>query len=83
MWIYFICSIFSDIQITVKKAYFYYISGSFVVVEEIEREKALDAGSKVTGIICNVLFEEQIRTLKRSSAWSLTLSDVCAILFSS
>jgi hypothetical protein len=44
------------------------------VVEEIEREKALEAGCKVTGMICNVLFGEQIRTLKRSSAWSLSFS---------
>lgn len=44
-------------------------TGSFVVVQEGEREKVLESGNKVTGIICQVLFEEQIRLLKRSSIW--------------
>lgn len=50
--------------------------GSFVVVEEGERDKVLESGSKVTGIICQVLFEEQIRALKRSKAWPAAFEDL-------
>lgn len=49
--------------------------GSFVEVQEGEREKALESGNKVTGIICQVLFEEQIRALRRSSTWPAAFND--------
>lgn len=43
--------------------------GNYVLVEESDREKALEAGSKVTCVILQVLFEEQVRTLRKSSSW--------------
>ncbi|KAI5062969.1 hypothetical protein GOP47_0021516 [Adiantum capillus-veneris] len=49
--------------------------GSFVVVEEGDRERALESGNKVTGIICQVLFEEQIRSLKKSLTWPTCFED--------
>lgn len=50
--------------------------GSFVVVEEGEREKVLESGNKVTGMICQVLFEEQVRSLKRNSMWPSGFEDI-------
>ncbi|MCO5563628.1 hypothetical protein L7F22_017275 [Adiantum nelumboides] len=49
--------------------------GSFVVVEEGDREGALESGNKVTGVICQVLFGEQIRALKRSLTWPAAFED--------
>lgn len=43
--------------------------GNYVLVEESDRERALEAGSKVTCVILQVLFEEQVRTLRKSSSW--------------
>ncbi|KAL5538489.1 hypothetical protein UlMin_044403 [Ulmus minor] len=43
--------------------------GSFVVVDESGKEKALESGSKVACIVSKVLFYEQVRTLQKSSEW--------------
>eukprot|EP01018_Ginkgo_biloba_P025577 Gb_18827 [translate_table: standard] len=42
---------------------------SYVLVEESDREKALEAGNKVTCIILQVLFDEQVRMLRKSPCW--------------
>jgi probable RNA-binding protein EIF1AD len=44
-------------------------TGTVVVVDEADREKALEAGSKVTGTISRVLLEDQVRALRKSAAW--------------
>lgn len=49
--------------------------GGFVVVNKGEHEKALESGSKVTGIICHVLFGKQIRELKKSLTWPAAFED--------
>ncbi|XP_043816981.1 probable RNA-binding protein EIF1AD isoform X2 [Manihot esculenta] len=54
--------------------------GSFVVVDERGKEKALESGSKVACIVSQVLFYEQVRALQRSPEWpeifkSTTLDD--------
>ncbi|MCO5582752.1 hypothetical protein L7F22_036651 [Adiantum nelumboides] len=49
--------------------------GSFALVEEGDREGALESGNKVTGVICQVLFGEQIRALKRSLTWPAAFED--------
>ncbi|XWS74479.1 hypothetical protein CRYUN_Cryun01aG0001500 [Craigia yunnanensis] len=41
--------------------------GSFVVVDERGKEKALESGSKVACIVSQVLFYEQVRALQKSS----------------
>ncbi|XP_010253036.1 PREDICTED: probable RNA-binding protein EIF1AD [Nelumbo nucifera] len=43
--------------------------GSFVVVDESGREKALESGSKVACMVSQVLFYEQVRTLQKSTIW--------------
>ncbi|KAJ6422317.1 hypothetical protein OIU84_027301 [Salix udensis] len=43
--------------------------GSFVVVDESGKEKALESGSKVACIVSQVLFFEQVRALQRSPEW--------------
>lgn len=43
--------------------------GSFVVVDESGKEKALGSGSKVGSKVLQVLFYEQVRTLQRSPDW--------------
>ncbi|KAL5807760.1 hypothetical protein ACOSQ3_028451 [Xanthoceras sorbifolium] len=43
--------------------------GSFVVVDESGKEKALKDGSKVVCIVTKVLFYEQVRALQKSSEW--------------
>uniref|UniRef100_A0A0D6QTM6 S1-like domain-containing protein n=1 Tax=Araucaria cunninghamii TaxID=56994 RepID=A0A0D6QTM6_ARACU len=43
--------------------------GSYVLVEGSNREKASEAGSKVTCMIVHVLFDEQVRTLQKSCYW--------------
>ncbi|PON49809.1 Translation initiation factor 1A (eIF-1A) [Parasponia andersonii] len=43
--------------------------GSFVVVDDSGKEKALESGSKVTCIVSKVLFYEQVRTLQKSPKW--------------
>ncbi|KAK0591493.1 hypothetical protein LWI29_002785 [Acer saccharum] len=43
--------------------------GSFVVVDESGKEKALKDGSKVACIVTKVLFYEQVRSLQKSSEW--------------
>lgn len=45
------------------------VSGSFVVVDESGKEKALGSGSKVGSKVLQVLFYEQVRTLQRSPDW--------------
>ncbi|XP_057977319.1 uncharacterized protein LOC131164281 [Malania oleifera] len=54
--------------------------GSFVVVDESGKEKALETGSKVACIVSQVLFYEQVRVLQKSPEWpeifnSTTLED--------
>ncbi|KAG9454839.1 hypothetical protein H6P81_007743 [Aristolochia fimbriata] len=44
-------------------------SGSFVVVDENGREKALESGSKVACMVSQVLFYEQVRELQKSAEW--------------
>ncbi|ERN04203.1 probable RNA-binding protein EIF1AD isoform X1 [Amborella trichopoda] len=43
--------------------------GNFVVVEGSGSEKALESGNKITCMISQVLFHEQVRTLQKSSDW--------------
>ncbi|KAL2339491.1 hypothetical protein Fmac_007431 [Flemingia macrophylla] len=43
--------------------------GSFVVVDESGKEKALESGSKVACIVSQVLFYEQVRELQKSPEW--------------
>ncbi|KAJ6952173.1 uncharacterized protein [Populus alba] len=43
--------------------------GSFVVVDESGKEKALESGSKVACIVSQVLFYEHVRVLQRSPEW--------------
>ncbi|CAK7340001.1 unnamed protein product [Dovyalis caffra] len=43
--------------------------GSFVVVDESGKEKALESGSKVACIVSQVLFYEKVRALQRSPEW--------------
>ncbi|CAJ1974536.1 unnamed protein product [Sphenostylis stenocarpa] len=43
--------------------------GSFVVVDETGKEKALESGSKVACIVSQVLFYEQVRELQKSPEW--------------
>ncbi|OVA17307.1 Translation initiation factor 1A (eIF-1A) [Macleaya cordata] len=43
--------------------------GSFVVVDERGRDRALESGSKVACIVSQVLFFEQVRLLQRSPEW--------------
>ncbi|XP_015583371.1 probable RNA-binding protein EIF1AD [Ricinus communis] len=54
--------------------------GSFVVVDESGKEKALESGSKVACIVTQVLFYHQVRALQKSPLWteifkSTTLDD--------
>ncbi|KAI8559296.1 hypothetical protein RHMOL_Rhmol04G0160800 [Rhododendron molle] len=44
--------------------------GSFVVVDDSGREEAIDSGRKVTCIVSQVLFHEQVRLLQKSPEWS-------------
>ncbi|CAN0877185.1 Probable RNA-binding protein EIF1AD [Linum grandiflorum] len=55
-------------------------NGSFVIVDESGKEKAIESGSKVTCIVSQVLFYEQVRKLQKSPEWpeifkSTTLED--------
>ncbi|WCJ20106.1 Nucleic acid-binding OB-fold-like protein [Euphorbia peplus] len=43
--------------------------GSFVVVDESGKEKALESGSKVGSIVSQVLFYEQVRALQKAPEW--------------
>ncbi|KAH9767587.1 S1-like domain-containing protein [Citrus sinensis] len=43
--------------------------GSFVVVDESGKEKAIKDGSKVACIVTKVLFYEQVRALQKSTEW--------------
>ncbi|XP_010525424.1 PREDICTED: probable RNA-binding protein EIF1AD [Tarenaya hassleriana] len=43
--------------------------GSFVVVDHTGKEKALESGSKVACIVCQVLFYEQVRALQKTPDW--------------
>ncbi|CAL1408106.1 unnamed protein product [Linum trigynum] len=42
---------------------------SFVIVDDSAKEKAMESGSKVTCIVSQVLFHEQLRTLQKSPQW--------------
>ncbi|KAF8397946.1 hypothetical protein HHK36_016872 [Tetracentron sinense] len=44
--------------------------GSFVVVDESGREKALESGCKVTCMVSQVLFYKQVRALQKSTEWT-------------
>ncbi|XP_020530261.1 probable RNA-binding protein EIF1AD isoform X2 [Amborella trichopoda] len=43
--------------------------GNFVVVDGSGSEKALESGNKITCMISQVLFHEQVRTLQKSPDW--------------
>ncbi|XP_057459018.1 uncharacterized protein LOC130749661 [Lotus japonicus] len=43
--------------------------GSFVVVDDAGKEKALESGSKVACLVSQVLFYEQVRALQKSPEW--------------
>ncbi|XP_068663551.1 uncharacterized protein [Aristolochia californica] len=47
-------------------------SGSFVIVDENGREKALESGSKVACMVSQVLFYGQVRELRKSTEWPET-----------
>ena len=60
--------------------------GSFVVVDESGKEQAIESGSKVTCIVSQVLFYEQVRALQKSPEWyafsvSLWICNVLIPLF--
>ncbi|BBM98025.1 probable RNA-binding protein EIF1AD [Marchantia polymorpha subsp. ruderalis] len=44
--------------------------GNFVLVDEGDREKAREAGNKVTGTVAQVLYDEHLRELRKTSFWS-------------
>jgi len=39
------------------------------VIDHTGKEKAQESGSKVTSIVCKVLFFEQVRLLQKSPEW--------------
>ncbi|KAI3808963.1 hypothetical protein L1987_24926 [Smallanthus sonchifolius] len=43
--------------------------GSFVVVDDGGREEAIESGRKVTCVVVQVLFHEQVRVLQKSPEW--------------
>ncbi|XP_004512897.1 uncharacterized protein [Cicer arietinum] len=43
--------------------------GSFIVVDESGKKKALESGSKVACLVSQVLFYEQVRALQKSPEW--------------
>ncbi|XP_058110682.1 uncharacterized protein LOC131253626 [Magnolia sinica] len=43
--------------------------GSFVVVDESGKDKALESGSKVACMVSQVLYYEQVRALQKSPEW--------------
>ncbi|XP_047334448.1 probable RNA-binding protein EIF1AD [Impatiens glandulifera] len=43
--------------------------GNFVVVDESGREEAIESGGKVSCVVSQVLFHEQVRNLKNAPAW--------------
>ncbi|EOA27996.1 hypothetical protein CARUB_v10024173mg [Capsella rubella] len=49
--------------------------GSFVVIDHTGKEKAQESGSKVTSIVCKVLFFEQVRLLQKSPDWPEIFKD--------
>ncbi|XP_010505829.1 PREDICTED: probable RNA-binding protein EIF1AD [Camelina sativa] len=49
--------------------------GSFVVIDHTGKEKAQESGSKVTSIVCKVLFFEQVRLLQKSPEWPEIFKD--------
>ncbi|KAL2649585.1 hypothetical protein R1flu_017713 [Riccia fluitans] len=44
--------------------------GNFVIVDEGDREKVREAGSKVTGTVAQVLYDEHIKELRKTSFWA-------------
>ncbi|CAL9069810.1 unnamed protein product [Musa banksii] len=48
---------------------FWIKTGSFVVVDESGREKALESGSKIACMVSQVLFHDQVRALEKSLDW--------------
>jgi len=44
-------------------------TGSFIFVDEADRERAIESGSKVTGTISRVLLDDQVRGLRKTSSW--------------
>lgn len=59
-------------------------TGSFVVVDESGKEKALESGCKVACIVSQVLFYDQVRALQKSPEWcvcvSISLPSFCVFL---
>ncbi|CAH2058592.1 unnamed protein product [Thlaspi arvense] len=49
--------------------------GSFVVIDHTGKEKAQESGSKVTSIVCKVLYFEQVRLLQKSPEWPEVFKD--------
>lgn len=43
--------------------------GSFVVVDESGRDEAIESGRKVSCVVSQVLFHDQVRVLQKSSQW--------------
>jgi len=43
--------------------------GNFVIVDESGRDKALESGNKITCMVSQILFHDQVRTLEKSSEW--------------
>ncbi|KAJ0975471.1 hypothetical protein J5N97_017436 [Dioscorea zingiberensis] len=48
---------------------FWIKTGSYVVVDDSGREKALESGIKIACVVSQVLFHEQVRALEKSSEW--------------
>lgn len=61
------------------------VAGNFVVVDDSGREEAVESGRKVSCIVVQVLFHEQVRLLQKSPEWSvlrtLLSSNIFAGLF--
>ncbi|XP_024527262.1 probable RNA-binding protein EIF1AD [Selaginella moellendorffii] len=43
--------------------------GNYVLVEEADRQKLLDANAKVTGIISQVLYRDHVKELQKTGCW--------------
>ena len=59
------------------------VAGSFVVVDESGKEKALESGSKVACLVSQVLFSKQVRELEKSPEWCAIVSsfDFCIFIW--
>lgn len=55
-------------------------AGSFIVVDESGKEKAIKDGSKVACIVTQVLFYEQVRALRKSTEWCVLFTSLIKLM---